>query len=608
MDLRTDLHPASVSATPRKESDVIHLYNRDSSGAKSSFYGTSSRQSTILGEDPLFNDHDPVALIDIARKGTQGFTKSSSKLSKTLTTIGLPQAPVGIPFKKRLTSPSAIGAFIGILISIIVMFIPLDKENPSIQRCMGVLLIMATLWISEAVPLSVTSLLPVVLFPVLNVMSATEVSQQYFNNVIFMFFAGFLMSLAMEKWNLHMRIALSIMKFFTRPRAMLLGVMGTAAFLSIFVSNTAAALMMVANCKALVESLRLCYGDKKVLGFSKALFLGIAFATGIGGIPTLISSPPNMIFVQMFYDRFTGDDVPVISFSNWLIATLPMSFILLILTWGVLCVLYCPSSKQLLIDQKFCREQHEKLGPMSYEETVVAIGFVVLSILWLFRVDLKFGNFTIPGWSNLLPSGAMISDGTVGMFIAILLFFVPSKKTLRGEPMENKDEEYILTWDTAKKLPWDLVLLFGGGFALAQGAQVSGLASWIGGKMKGLSNVNIVLAVVIISVVMVVIGIFTSNTACASIMIPVVIGVAVEGHFHPLTLLFPVTCCCSCAFLLPSSTPPNLIAYTSKSFTTSDLFIAGLIVSVFCIIFFDLNTFTIFPAVIGYNWREFPSW
>lgn len=116
------------------------------------------------------------------------------------------------------------------------------------------------------------------------------------------------------------------------------------------------------------------------------------------------------------------------------------------------------------------------------------------------------------------------------------------------------------------------------------------------------------LAVVIISVVMVVIGIFTSNTACASIMIPVVIGVAVEGHFHPLTLLFPVTCCCSCAFLLPSSTPPNLIAYTSKSFTTSDLFIAGLIVSVFCIIFFDLNTFTIFPAVIGYNWREFPSW
>lgn len=116
------------------------------------------------------------------------------------------------------------------------------------------------------------------------------------------------------------------------------------------------------------------------------------------------------------------------------------------------------------------------------------------------------------------------------------------------------------------------------------------------------------LAVVIISVVMVIIGIFTSNTACASIMIPVVIGVAVEGHFHPLTLLFPVTCCCSCAFLLPSSTPPNLIAYTSKSFTTSDLFIAGLIVSVFCIIFFDLNTFTIFPAVIGYNWREFPSW
>lgn len=189
------------------------------------------------------------------------------------------------------------------------MFIPLDRENPSIQRCMGVLLIMggqsssrsssATLWISEAIPLSVTSLLPVVLFPVLNVLSATAVSQQYFNNgrlvsslsrpVIFMFFAGFLMSLAMEKWNLHMRIALSIMKFFTRPRAMLLGVMATAAFLSIFVSNTAAALMMVANCKALVESLRLCYGDKKVLGFSKAIFLGIASSRVLSSI---LDSPP----------------------------------------------------------------------------------------------------------------------------------------------------------------------------------------------------------------------------------------------------------------------------------------------------------------------------
>ncbi|KNB41403.1 sodium:dicarboxylate symporter [Blastocystis sp. subtype 4] len=564
----------------------------------SSFYGTATRQSTILGDDPLFNDHDPVSLIDIARKGTQGYTKSASKLSKTLTTVGAPQLPVGIPFKKRITSPSSLGAIIGIIVSIIVMCIPLDKDNVAIQRCMGVLLIMATLWISEAIPLSVTSLLPVVLFPALNIMSAETVSSQYFNNVIFMFFAGFLMSLAMEKWNLHMRIALFIMKRFSKPRSMLLGVMLTTGFLSIFVSNTAAALMMVANCNALVESLKLRYGDKKVLGFAKAIFLGI---------PTLISSPPNMIFYKLFYERFGDHEgVPTISFSNWLIATLPMALILLFLTWFVLWM-YCPSSKQLVIDQKFCREEYEKLGPMSYEEKVVGVGFIVLSLLWLFRVDLSFGGFTIKGWINLFPS-EYIQDGTVGMTVALLLFFVPTKKNLRGEPIEFKDDEYILTWDTAKKLPWDLVLLFGGGFALAKGAEVSGLAVWIGSKMSGLSQVNIVVAVFLISIIMVLIGIFVSNTACANIMIPVVIGVAVEGHFNPLTLLFPVTCCCSCAFMLPSSTPPNLIAYTSKSFTTADLFKCGLIVSILCVIFFDLNTFTIFPAVIGYDWREVPSW
>ncbi|KAK8823370.1 hypothetical protein WA577_002291, partial [Blastocystis sp. JDR] len=609
-DMRSDIPAIAFPQNTKAGSASSTSIGKNLSRSQSSFYGLGARQSSVLGEDPLFSDHDPVALIGIARQGTMGHTLSSSRLAKTLTTITEPQVPVGIPFIKRLTSPAAIGALIGTLLAIIVMFIPLDPENKLIQRCAGVLIIMATFWISEVVPLSVTALFPLVLFPLLNIAKAKDVATQYFNDVIFLFFAGFLMSLAMEKWHLDMRIALSIMKFFSKPSSMLFGIMLVSAFLSIFVSNTAAAVMMVNTCKALVESLETRFGKKKVAGFAKSIFLGIAFATAIGGIPTLISSPPNMIFLKDFKERFTAEGTPMLSFSNWLIATLPMSLVLLVCAWGILCFMYCPSSRQLKIDRTYCIEEHKKLGKMSYEEIVVALGFVALSLLWLFRADLAFGSsFRIPGWANLFEGGSSaISDSTVGMFVVLVLFFVPTKKAIKGEPIDNPDDSFILTWGTAKRLPWDLILLFGGGFALALGSETSGLTTWIGNKMKLLQGMNIYVVVLIMSVAMVIIGVFTSNTACATIMIPVVTGVALQSGFNPLTLLFPVTCCCSVAFLLPSSTPPNLIAYTSNTFTTSNLLVSGAILSVICIVLFEINTFTIFPWVIGYDPMEFPEW
>lgn len=503
-----------------------------------------------------------------------------------------------------------IGAIIGIALAIVVMFIPVVPDNPKVQRTLGVLILMATCWISEIIPLSITALFPVVLFPFLGVLSASVVSQQYFNNTIFMFLAGFLLSLAMERWYLHIRIALYITSFFESPRSILFGVMFASFFLSMWISNTAAALMMVTNVTALVETLENHYGKKKMANFSKAVMIGIAFACNIGGIGTLIGTPPNMTFIELFNKAF-GDreGVPEITFSNWMFAVFPPIFVFFLIDWAFFAFCYCPSQEELRIDKGYCKSEYKKLGPASYEEKVVFAAFILLALLWLFRADMDLGSFTIHGWSSLFSDDIAknISDGSVGMLIVLLLFFIPTKKCIKRENKED-DDACIMTWNTAKKLPWDLVLLFGGGFALAEACKQSGLSNWIANIMAGMQNWPVFLAILCMNVLMCVLTSFTSNTATASIVLPIMVSISQSIQRNPLLVMIPMTISASCAFLLPIGTPPNLVVFGSKRVTMMDMVIAGAVTTVFALAVNMFIAFVTCPMVYKFDINEFPDW
>ena len=545
----------------------------------------------------FYGEMDPTLLPTIIKRGSSIIEDEAKKETKNKT------------WCQVFSQGKVIGCIIGVIVGIILMFIPFDRDRPSVSKALGVLIIMATCWVTEILPLSVTALFPVVLFPLLGVESATSIASQYFNDTIFMFLSGFLLSLAMERWNLHRRIALFITSFFERPRSILFGVMFAAFFLSMWISNTAAALMMVANVTALVDTLEEHYGKQKMAKFSKAIMIGIAFACNIGGFATLIGTPPNMLFAQIFAQQFphdasNPDSAPEISFSSWLIAVLPSDIVLFILLWLFFAFCYVPSAKQLKIDPGYCANEYKKLGKATYEELVVFWAFIILALLWLFRSDLG----PIPGWSRLFGSySSYLSDGTVGMTVVLILFFIPTKRCLKRLNTEEEDA-CILTWNTAKKLPWDLVLLFGGGFALADASNVSGLSEWIGDLLKGMGSWPIFLAVLCMTLVMCILTSFTSNTATASLLLPVMVGIAQRTYINPLLLMVPVTIAASCAFLLPVGTPPNLVVFASKKITMGDMMKAGAVTTVLAVIIIMFITFVMLPAVYDVDINSYPSW
>ena len=233
---------------------------------------------------------------------------------------------------------------------------------------------------------------------------------------------------------------------------------------------------------------------------------------------------------------------------------------------------------------------------------------MLVAILWLFRGDMNLGSFTIPGWSNIFGSAkSKITDATVGMTICLILFFFPTKKSL-NRTLEEGDHPCILTWETAKKIPWDLVLLFGGGFALAEACTVSGLSVWIGEVLKGMGAWPRFLAVFMMTFAVMALTNFTSNTATASIMMPVMVGIAQQTRINPLLLMVPVAIACSCAFLLPVGTPPNLVVFASNRVTIKDMLIAGVVTSILSLIAIMFITFVMLPTVYGVDIQSFPAW
>ncbi len=308
---------------------------------------------------------------------------------------------------------------------LVLLFLDLDPDHVTVTRTAAMAILMAVWWITEAIPIPATAMLPVALFPVFGIMTGKAVAATYFNSIIFLFIGGFLMALAMQKWSLHRRIALRIILLVgTGPRRIILGFMIATAFLSMWISNTATTMMMVPIAMAVIYKLKEDQGQKRT-GFPAALMIGIAYSASIGGIATLIGTPPNLSLTRIFAICFP--QAPEITFASWFAFGLPLSGVLLVIAWLLLTTLFVHGTSGHVTHNPLFKQELRNMGKMTYEEKWVMLLFSLMALLWLFRRDIHLGAFTLPGWSGLMPIPEFVDDGTVAIFVSLLLFVIPSR-------------------------------------------------------------------------------------------------------------------------------------------------------------------------------------
>jgi solute carrier family 13 (sodium-dependent dicarboxylate transporter), member 2/3/5 len=548
---------------------------------------------------------------------------------------------------KQTPFQSRIGLWLGPVVFVsMLMFVDLDPSNPYATRMAAVVLLMAIWWISEAIPLSATALLPIVLFPALGIMRGRELSaagqiesasinngfslsdfdiiypnvaNQYMDWLILLFMGGFIIATAVEKWQLHKRIALHILRIIGgQPHRLVLGFMVATGFLSMWLSNTATALMMMPMGMSLIllyeeinRSIVAEGGivDHRAENFSLTLLLGIAYSASIGGFATLIGTPPNGVLVTQLSQLFP--DAPDITFASWMLFALPMSAIYMLIAWFVLTrfVFPLPSSTPFS-GKEFIKNEIEKLGPMSIEEKRVTVVFVSFALLLMTRKERLFGaDVDIFGWSHYLdrfltsigsdPVGFMIDDGSVSIAVALTLFMIPAGKKIGGRLMD---------WEDAKRVPWGILILFGGGLAIAKGFSTSGLGEYVAGQLQLLLGDSSPLMIVMGTVGF--ITAFTevsSNTATISLSLPIMASLSQAIQVHPLLLLIPTTLAASCAFMLPVSTPPNAIVYGSGRVPIMKMVIAGVWLDILSVILLTLFVYTLGHLTFGVL-GPFPDW
>ncbi len=498
-------------------------------------------------------------------------------------------------------SVKGILSFTAVIIFLVLIFFPdlMSPEKPVIAYMAGTAILMAVWWMTEIIPLAVTALIPVALFPLLGIMNGKEVASTYFNHIIFLFIGGFLIALAMEKWNLHKRIALKLLLYVgVSPARLLLGFMGTSAFLSMWISNTATTMMMIPILLAILYKMEEINPSESIISMEKGLLLGIAYAASIGGMATLIGTPPNLSFARIFKIYFP--QAPDISFAQWMLFAFPLSVIFLLITYGYLYYMFFRKSNVTInAGKEVITDEYKKLGKITYEEKWVLFLFITLALLWLFRSDIKLGSeFVIPGWSRLFSHPKWITDGNVAIMIGILLFLIPAK---------NK-KGFLMEWSNAERIPWGIILLFGGGFALASGFKESGLSAYIGNALAGMQNLHPLLILFMVVTVIIFLTELTSNTATVETFLPVLASMSLATHIHPLFLMIPATIAGSYAFMLPVATPPNAIVFGSGKLKINDMVKAGFWLNWIGVILLTLMAYFYLTVIFGINIYELPGW
>ncbi len=491
------------------------------------------------------------------------------------------------------------GLWSGILSFIIIFFfIEVDPANPSLSKMAAIASLMAIWWMTEAIPLAATSLIPLVFFPFTGIIKGDEIASAYINTVIFLFLGGFMLAIAMENSGLHKRIALKIILFFGGSiNSIILGFMISTAFLSMWISNTATAVMMLPIAMSIINKMELSFGVERTKNFSKTLMLSVAYGCSIGGIATLIGTPPNLVFVKILNILFP--EAPQISFGTWMLLCIPITLMLLVFTYFLLTRFLFRSDKNLSIEKNLIKDEYKKLGRISFNERAVGIIFSIAVILWIFRADLNLGFMVISGWSSLLSKPDFIDDGIIAVMMASTLFFIPSKN-------ENGKRTGILDSNVFNKIPWGIILLFGGGFALAKGFTTTGLSEYIGVQFLGLKDLSPVVIILVTAITINFLTELTSNTATAQMILPVVASVSVAIGLNPLLLMITATLSASMAFMLPVATPPNTVVFASGKLKVIDMVKAGFMLNLLSVIVISLLVYLLGSILFELN--IFPGW
>jgi sodium-dependent dicarboxylate transporter 2/3/5 len=437
--------------------------------------------------------------------------------------------------------------------------------SPEGARTLGCAFLMASWWVGSRLPLAVPSLIPLAAFPLLGITDSKTVAAPYADRMVMLLLCGFLLALAVEKWNLHRRIALSVLVTFGKgPLSLSAAVMGIAAVLSMWISNTATTLMMLPIVLALVVQAREQNEDQEQnRRFGLLLLLGLAYAASIGGMATPIGTPPNLIFAGQFSEAFP--ERPEIGFTEWMRFGVPVAAIMLVLAWGTMNFLLLRlSGGYQLGDRGILRTQLRDLGSWTTPEKLVALGFLTTAAMWVLRKPLGF------------PSA--VHDSTIAAAAVVVFFLLPS-----GSKKKDTSPR-LLEWSDAQRLPWGLLLLFGGGIALSKGFGTSGLTRWLAGELDFLVHLPTPLMIGGLCLAVTFLTEITSNTATTVLLMPVLAAVAKATGCDPLLLMIPATLAASCAFMLPVATAPNAIVVGTGSVAPEDMARTGLLLNLLGVI------------------------
>lgn len=485
---------------------------------------------------------------------------------------------------------SKIGLLAGpIIFFCIIFFVDAVGLKPEANLMLALTAWMAIWWITEALPIAGTALLPLVVLPLAGVLPIGEIAANYMDPTVMLYMGGFLLATAIEKWNLHQRIALNIINLLgTDLRRIVLGFILATGFLSMWISNSATALMMLPIGFAVVSQFKSHLGpgeEKLANNLGKNIMLGIAYAASIGGMATLIGTPTNNILravVEKLYNY-------TIDFNEWMLFALPFSMILTAICWIYLVNFGNPLPKNFNLNEakSVIANQLNALGKISFEEKTVLVVFGTVCFAWITR------SFLL---APLIPE---LDDTIIALIGVLFLLLLPSSD-------KNGEKGRILDWNTAEKIPWGVLILFGGGLALAQGFKETGLADWIGQRLTLIEGVGFFMLLLIIIASVNFLTEVTSNVATASMLLPILASVAIKLDLHPLGIMVGATLAASCAFMLPVATPPNAVVFGSGYLKIKDMVKAGLWLNILSIILLTLMVYYILPWLWNINLEAYP--